>query len=86
MRMFGIPFEGPTHVFSDNESLTKNVSRVESTLNKKHSSIAYHLTRWSVAVGETTIAWIKGTENIADGFTKLLPETTRNYLFGNWTY
>ena len=45
LRMFGIPFEGPTHVFNDNESLTKNASKVESTLNKEHSSVAYHLTR-----------------------------------------
>lgn len=86
LRMFGVPIEGATNVFSDNKSLTKNVLRVEATLNKKHSSIAYHLVRWAVPAGEVTVAWIKGTENKSDAFTKLLSENTRNYLFGNWTY
>lgn len=86
LRMFGIPVHGPTHVFSDNEILTKNTSRVELTLNKNHSLIAYHLVIWSVAAGEVTVAWIKDTENISNAFTKILSETTRNYLFGNWTY
>jgi hypothetical protein len=30
----------PTHVFCDNESVVKNTTNVESTLNKKHSSVA----------------------------------------------
>ena len=44
------------------------------------------MTRWSVAEGIVTIAWIKKTENLADAFTKMLAKVTRDYLFGNWTY
>ena len=42
LRMFGIPIEGPTNGFCDNAGLIKNVTRPESTLQKKHNSIAYH--------------------------------------------
>ena len=40
LRMFGVPIEGPTNVFCDNESVINNVSKPESVLKKKHHSIA----------------------------------------------
>ena len=88
LRMFGIPMvDGdPTFVLSDNESVVNNSTKVESTLNKKHSSVAYHYTRWATAARIISVAWVPGNENIADAMTKRLSETTRDYLFGNWTY
>jgi hypothetical protein len=88
LRCFGVPMpQGePTHVFCDNESVVKNTTNVESTLNKKHSSVAYHHCRWSVAAGVITLAHVGTHDNIADCFTKRLPSNTRNYLFGAWTY
>jgi hypothetical protein len=88
LRMFGIPIvEGhTTNIFCDNESVVKNSTNVESVLNKKHSSVAYHYVRWTVAAGIITVAWIRSEENLADPFTKRLAEITREYLFGNWTY
>jgi hypothetical protein len=88
LRCFGVPLPigEPTHVFCDNESVVKNTSNVESTLNKKHSSIAYHHCRWSVAAGVITLAHISTHDNIADCFTKRLPSGMRNHLFGSWTF
>jgi hypothetical protein len=88
LRMFGIPMiEGHgTNIFCDNENVVKNSSNIESALNKKHSSIAYHYVRWAVAAGTITVAWIESGENLSDAFTKRLTETVRSYLFGNWTY
>ncbi|KAI2507356.1 Reverse transcriptase (RNA-dependent DNA polymerase) [Fragilaria crotonensis] len=88
LRCFGVPLPRgePTHVFCDNESVVKNTTNVESTLNKKHSSVAYHHCRWSVAAGVISLAHIRTHDNIADCFTKRLPMTTRNHLFGSWTY
>ena len=40
LRMFGVPIEGPTNVFFDNELVYKNVSTPESVLKKNHHSIA----------------------------------------------
>jgi hypothetical protein len=88
LRCFGIPMPKgePTHVLCDNESVVKNTTNVESTLNKKHSSVAYHHCRWSVAAGVISLAHIRTDDNIADCFTKRLPVLKRNYLFGEWTY
>ena len=79
--MFGIPIQEDhaMNVFCDNESVVKNSSRIESTLNKKHSSIAYHYVRWAVAAGIISVAWIDSKENLADAFTKRLSETTSTY-------
>ena len=76
----------PTHIMCDNESVVKNSTLVESTLNKKHNSIAYHYTRWNVAAGVVNISWITTLLNIADAFTKRLTQMRREELFGSWTY
>jgi hypothetical protein len=51
LRMFRIPMiEGhATNIFCDNESVVRN------SLNKKHSSIAYHYVQWAVAAGIITV-------------------------------
>jgi len=72
-RMMGIPIDGPTNVFCDNEAVFKNSTMPESTLKKKHNSIAYHRTREAVAAGIVRIAWEDGRFNLADVLTKLLP-------------
>ena len=51
LRMFGTPIKGATNVYCDNEAVTKNASIPESTLKKKHNSIAYHQAREAVAAG-----------------------------------
>ena len=89
LRMFGIPMNADkpsTYILCDNDGVVKNSSNVESSLNKKHSAVAYNFTRWNVAAGVCKVAWIPSGENIADAMTKRLPESTRDYLFGNWTY
>ena len=88
LRMFGIPMdeEHATNIYYDNESVVKNSTKLESVLNKKHNSIAYHYARWNVAAGIVTIAWISAKENLEDPLTKRLSAMVREYLVGNWTY
>jgi len=93
LRMFGIPLMGqkegeikPANVFCDNESVVKNSSNVESALNKKHNSIAYHFVRWNVAAGVVQLSWIQGENNLADLFTKRLGKDRREYLLDEFTY
>ena len=89
LRMFGVPIYDngePTHILCDNDSVVNNTSKVESSLNKKHSYIAYHFYRWNVAAGVCKIAWVPTGENIADAMTKRLSVTQREYLFSRWTY
>jgi hypothetical protein len=66
LRMIGVPFEGPTNVYCDNESVFKSAVFPESTLQKKHNSIAYHKTREAQAAGMVRIAWITLEKNLSD--------------------
>ena len=67
LQMFGVPIEGPTNVFCDNEAVTKNVIFPESTLKKKHNAIAYHRTRKAVAAGTIRVTKGRRWENKSGG-------------------
>jgi hypothetical protein len=86
LRMFGIPIEGPTDIFCDNEAVTKNCGIPESTLQKKHHSIAYHRNREAVAAGTVRIAKEDTGTNLADVFTKLMGALKRENLFDLFMY
>jgi hypothetical protein len=86
LRMFGVPIDGPTNVFCDNESVCKNGTRPESTLSKKQHSIAYHRTREAVAA-ETIRVTKEGTlTNLSDLFTKVMSAIKRENLLDKFTY
>jgi hypothetical protein len=74
LRMMGIAIEGPCSVFCDNESVVKNSSIPESILKKKHNAIAYHHVRESAVAGIVRIGYIHRSTNLADMFTKPLPQ------------
>jgi hypothetical protein len=71
LRMMGIPLDGSTNIFCDNEAVVKNTTKPESTLKKKNNAIAYHRVREAQAAETVRIAK-DGTTNLADIFTKLL--------------
>ena len=86
LRMFGVAVDQPADVLCDNQSCVNNSSKVDSTLNRKHCSLAYHFVRHSVAAGIIRVGKIHTSENLADAFTKVLTRNQRESLFGNWTY
>jgi hypothetical protein len=86
LRMMGIPIDGPTNVFCDNESVFKNSTHPESTLKKKHNAIAYHRTREAIAASIVRIAWEDGRFNIADVLTKLMAGPKLRELISNILY
>ena len=86
LRMFGIPVDGPTNIYCDNESVVKNCSRPESMLNKKHHSIAYHRCREAVAAGTCRVTKEHTSTNLSDLFTKMLPAAVREALLDLFTY
>ena len=86
LRMFGVPLDGAASVFCDNEAVYKNTSMPESTLRKKHHSIAYHRCREAVAAKVIRVAK-QGTEkNLSDLFTKILSTDRRRFLLDRFTY
>ena len=86
LRMFGIPIDGPTNVFCDNEAVFENTSIPDSTLKKKHTSICYHLTREAVGACTMRVAKEGTATNLADLFTKPLTDSRRTTLLDRFTY
>ena len=86
LRMFGVPIDGATNVFCDKEAVYKNTLLPESTLKKKHHSIAYHRCREAVAAGTVRVAKEGTKTNLADLFTKILPQVRREELLDKFTY
>ena len=77
LRMMGVPIDGPTYIFCDNQSVVSNTSKAESVLKKKSNSIAYHAVREAVAMKEILICYISTDKNVADIMTKVLPSGQR---------
>ena len=80
LRMFGVPIEEPAKIFCDNEAVHKNASRADSTLKKKHNSVAYHRVREAVAAGICDVTKEETNSNLADILTKSLPPDKRMCL------
>jgi hypothetical protein len=70
LRMFKIPINRPTSGFCDNKLVVTNLMNPESTLNKKHNTVAYHKLRESLAMRAIRIAHEQGKENCSDVLTK----------------
>ena len=86
LRMMGVPVEDPTYTFCDNQSVLHNTTKPESTLKKKHHSIAYHRCKEAVAARTIRVAK-QGTEkNLADLFTKILTVARQMFLLERFTY
>jgi len=81
LRMMGVPLDGPTKIYCDNESVVNGATRPESTLKKKHAAVNWHRCREAQASGHVVTAWIDGKDNLADGLTKVTVGERRRYLF-----
>jgi hypothetical protein len=73
LRMMGVLIDGPTYMYCDNMSMVNNTTAPDSMLKKKSNSIAYHVVREAVAMGELLVAYISTDDNIADVMMKALP-------------
>ena len=86
LRMLGVPLEGPTNVYCNNEAVFKNASQPDLTLKKKHMSICYHRCREAVASQMIRIAKEGMLTNLSDLFTKPLTCFIRENLLDCFTY
>ena len=84
--MFGVPNDGSTDIFCDNEAVYKNSFTTESHLRKKHHSLSYHMSREAVASGALRMAEEDAEINILDIFTKVLPRPRGELLLDIFTY
>ena len=71
---------GPSLLLGDNMSVVLNTTIPASPLKKKHLSCAYHRVREAIAAGIVNYAHVDSKENMADIFTKPLPNQTFQHL------
>ena len=69
----GIPVEGPTCIYGDNQCVLANTTIPDSTLKKKSQSIAYHFVLEGVARDEWMTSYVNTHDNEADLLTKQIP-------------
>ena len=86
LRMFGVPMDGSTDIFYDNEAVYKNASTPEYHIRKKHHSILYHMIREAAASGVCTMAKEDTETNLSDLFTKVQPQPRRELLLDSFIY
>jgi len=86
LRYLGVPLDGPSFMFGDNESAVNTASVPHSKLHKRHNALSCHRTREAIATGVTRFHHIVGTANPADIHSKhwghsSIWETLRPLLF-----
>jgi hypothetical protein len=75
LRMLGIPIDGPSWLFGDNQSVITSSTVPTSTLNKRHNALSYHRVREAIASGTIYLMHIPGIMNPSDVLTKFLGYT-----------
>ena len=81
LRMMGVPLDGPTNIFCDNESVVKSSVNPVTKIKKKHVSITFHKCRDSLAAGIINVFFQKSLDSLADLFTKVLPVDKQKEIF-----
>ena len=51
LRYLGVPVQGKSYMFGDNESVVKSSTVPQSLLNKRHTALSYHRVREAIAAG-----------------------------------
>ena len=72
LRMFGVPLDGPSWMFGDNQSVITSSTIPHSTLSKRWNALSYHRVREAVASGCVIFTFIASKANPADIMTKAL--------------
>lgn len=75
LRMMGIPIDGPSWMFGDNQSVITSSTIPESTLNKRHNALSYHLVRECISANIIYFIHVEGKYNPSDLLTKILSWT-----------
>ena len=70
LRYLGVPIEGPSYVFGDNETVVNTASVPHSRLQKRHNALSYHRVRAAIAAGFIRMYHIAGATNPADILSK----------------
>ena len=90
LRYLGVPINGRTMMFGDNESVVNSAAIPHSKMHKRWVALSYHRVRYAVAAGIINVYHIAGKKNPADVLSKhwglsAVWDTMKPLLFWNWT-
>ena len=69
-RYLGVPVDGASFMFGDNETVVNTASIPHSKLHKRHNALSYHRTREAIAAGILRFHHVRGKTNPADILSK----------------
>ena len=70
LRYLGVPVNGESYMFGDNQSVVTSSTIPHSSLNKRHNALSYHRVREAVAAGIVRFHFKRGKTNPADVLSK----------------
>ena len=73
LRMMGVPLDGASWLFGDNQSVVTQSTIPHSVLSKRWNALSYHRVREAIAAGYIRFEHLDGKDNPADILTKNLP-------------
>ena len=74
----------PITLFCDNSGTVAQSKDPRNHKKGKHIERKYHIIRNFIARGDVMVAKIKSANNLADPFTKALPERTFDHIWREW--
>ena len=72
LHMMGIPIDGQSWLFGDNQSVITSATIPKSTFNKRHTALSYHRVCECIAMGIIHLLHVDGKNNPSDVLTKFL--------------
>ena len=86
LRYLGVPLEGATYLFGDNQSVVNSGNTPHNNLHKRHLILSFHRVREAVAAAIVRFHYIPGKVNPADLLSKIwgyqqVKERLRTLLF-----
>jgi hypothetical protein len=75
LRIMGIPINGPSWMFRDNQGVITSSTIPESTLNKLQNALSYHLVRECIAANIIYFIHVEGKYNPSDLLITILSWT-----------
>ena len=70
LRYLGVPIEGRSYMFGDNESVVNSSSKPDAKLHKRHVALSFHRVREAMASTMLAFIHIDGAINPADILSK----------------
>ena len=72
LRVMGVPIDGPSHMFGDNESVITSSMAPHSMLGKRRNMLLCHQCREAIAAGVSKMFHADGKQSRSDVMTKFL--------------